>query len=158
MIVAWLIAVASAQSAGAIPHPDIPCWAGERTWTAPGEPASDSVVYDTDAESLAVTIEHSRDHFRERGAVQENYNFLDYRFPSRPDVRARVYLPFWEAVLVSVEGERTITSLAALRRAVGDEVICYLQKRFERIETPSGNSGYQPVWEAGAPATGTRRP
>ena len=159
MIAAWLLAAAAGQSAAAVPHPDIPCWTGERSWTGPGEPVSEFVSYDTDAEPLAVTIEHRRDHFRERGGVRENYNFLDYRFPSRPGVRARAYLPFGEAVLVSVDDLRTITSLAALRRVAGDEVVCYLQKRFERIETPSGNRGYQPVWQAGASPPGPlRRP
>jgi hypothetical protein len=61
-------------------------------------------------------------------------------------------------VLVSVDDLRSITSVAALRRAVGDEILCYLQKRFERIETPSRNGGYQPVWEARPPADRSAAP
>ncbi|HEX8192751.1 MAG TPA: hypothetical protein VF552_07600, partial [Allosphingosinicella sp.] len=78
MIGAWLLAAAAAagQAPAPVPHPEIPCWTGHRSWTAPGEPPSEFVSYDTEAEALAVTIEHRRDHFRLRGEVQENYNFL----------------------------------------------------------------------------------
>jgi hypothetical protein len=148
-MIALLLALALAAPAETgVPHPEVPCWTGEPTWTAPGERPSDMLAFSTrDGAEPAVTIEHHRDEFRRGAEVAESYNFLEYRFPSRPGVQARVYRWSNETVQVSV-GTATIATLAALRAAAGDEIVCYLQKRFEIIEAPSGDRGFQPVWRA----------
>ena len=148
MIASLLVLASAAQAEMRIPHPQVPCWIGERTWTAPGERPSAVVAFSTrdDAEP-AVTIEHHRDEFRQGAAVAESYNFFEYRFPSRPAVQARVYRWSNETVQVDV-GNATIVTLSALRAAAGDDIVCYLQKRFDVIETFAADRGYQPVWRA----------
>ena len=148
MIAAWLVAAVVGQAAAAVPHPDIPCWTGTRNWTAPGEPPSAFVIWGTAPSPIEVTIEHHRDHIRNRGAVEQDYNFLSYRFPSSAAVDARVYLDNPGTVMVMVRGSGSIRSLARLREAAGADIVCYLQQRFHVIEAWSGNRGYQPVWRA----------
>ena len=146
MILLLVFAASAGQQAqDRIPHPEVACWIGERTWTVPGEPPSDFVSFDTEGESVAVTIQHNRDQFRDGPAIAQNYNFLDYRFASRPTLHVRVYLDDPSTVLVDNGGSR-IRALADLRAAAGDEILCYLQKRFDAIEAPSDDRGYQPLW------------
>jgi hypothetical protein len=144
----FLLAASAGQlPEGSVPHTGVPCWTGERTWSAPGEPPSNFVAFDTERDAVAVNIDHNRDQYRDRGAIAQDYNFLDYRFASRPALYVRVYLDNPSTVLVH-DGTTQIRALADLRAAAGDEIVCYLQKRFEAIETPTENRGYQPVWRA----------
>jgi len=147
MILTLVAASLEQQTGASVQHPEVPCWTAVRTWTAPGERPSDFVIFRTESEAVAVTIVHNRDHFRDRGAVVQNYNFLDYRFSSRPALRVRVYLDNPSTVFVDSPGSR-IRGLADLRAAAGDEIVCYLQKRFESIEVLSDDHGYRPAWRA----------
>ena len=145
-VLLWLL-FADASSLS-VDHPTISCWAGERSWTGPHEPASSTTVFSTEGEPLEVRIEHHRDQIRAGTQLEQDYNFIDYRFPSRPDVSGRVYLSHPETVFVLVRDGEPMNSLAGLRRAAGEEILCYLQKRFQTIEAPNGETGYAPVWQA----------
>lgn len=148
-MIALFLASAAAQQPpeASVAHPEVPCWTGERTWTAQGERPSEFVVFDTRGDATGVMIEHNRDHFRERGHVVQDYNFLDYRFLGRPELQVRVYLHDPSTVMVAAGGA-SIDTLGELRAAAGDEVVCYLQKRFGVIETLRHDVGYRPLWRA----------
>jgi hypothetical protein len=130
-----------------VAHPDIPCWTGERTWSAPGEPPSDVTVFEAGRDPPGVTIEHKRDHIRRGANLEQDYNFLDYRFAALPQLRARVYLDEPGRVQVSFEDGRRVRSLAALRRHAGHGAVCYLQKRFRVIEAFHGEAGPRAIWQ-----------
>lgn len=149
MIVALsLSALLIAQAAPApVPHPDIPCWTGQRTWTQPGERPSSTVVFDTRDEQPPYLITHNRDQLREGDAVVQNYNFIDYWFgePAAP-IRARFYLDERGKVGVIFPGSADgPLSLAQARERMPANVLCYLQRRFDRIEVLA-TEGYELLW------------
>ena len=133
-------------SAQPVRHPEVPCWSGQRTWTAPGAPPSEMVTYDTEGEAAPFLITHNRDEIRQGAQLQQDYNFIDYWFgnPAFP-VRARHYLRA-DGVSVSLPaGDGQQWTLEAARSALPPEILCYLQKRFDRIEILV-EDGYAELW------------
>ena len=129
-----------------IAHPEVPCWSGERSWTAPGEPISDTVSYDTRGDARPFLITHKRDQLRDGQEVVQDYNFIDYWFgdPASP-LHARHYLRD-DGVFVTLPheaGEKL--TLDEVRARFPSDVLCYLQKRFDRIEVLL-QDGYQEIW------------
>ena len=143
----WLVAAQSAAPAPPVAHPSVPCWGGDRSWTAPGEAQSDTVIYDTDDDIEPYLITHNRDQIRRGAGLEQDYNFIDYWFgdPANP-IRARYYLRGDESVgiiLPGGAGERL--ALDEIRRRFPADVLCYLQRRFDRIEVLVAD-GYRELW------------
>jgi hypothetical protein len=148
--VIWLAVLLAGNPAAdrEVTHPSISCWSGQRSWTADGEPPSQTILFRTEGDPLAVSIEHHRDQLRTETELDNDFNFLDYKFAARPAMSARVFLEEPATVLVHFSDGIAPSSLKALRRATGDEILCYLQKRFRQIEVFRADKGYRPVWRA----------
>lgn len=93
----------------------------------------------TDDDALPVSITHSRDMIIFGGKLEQDYNFLIYRFSgSQGDIQARMYLDTW----------REVSVFPAVADGMIDEpVMAYLQKRFDRIQKFGGPEGYTLLWE-----------
>jgi hypothetical protein len=148
---AWLagslVVAQSVAPAPPVTHPGVPCWSGDRSWTAPGEAQSEIVVYDTGDDIEPYLITHNRDQIRRGAGLEQDYNFIDYWFgdPGNP-IRARYYLRRDESVAVDLPGDAaTRLSLEEIRARFPADVLCYLQSRFDRIEVHVAD-GYQELW------------
>jgi hypothetical protein len=142
-----LMVAQGAPSPAPVPHPSAPCWTGERSWTAPGSAPSDTIVYDARDVAQPYLITHNRDQIRRGRGLEQDYNFIDYWFgdPGSP-IRARYYLRSDESVSVNLPGDAaTRLSLAEIRARFPADVLCYLQRRFDRIEVLVAD-GYQELW------------
>lgn len=128
-----------------IPHPDVPQWLGERSWTAPGEPVSQFVVWDTEADQQPFKMAHNRDLMVDAGQIAQDYNFIDYWFgdPAAP-VTARYYLGDDEISVDLPSGDRSLTLVEA-KAAFPRDVLLYLQKRFGTIRVLV-DTGYEVIW------------
>jgi hypothetical protein len=131
---------------GQVVHPEVSCWTGLRTWTAANEVPSQTVVYDTAQDVEPFLITHKRDQIRDKDGLVQDYNFIDYWFgqPASP-IHARHYLGD-NHVYVDVpvaEGERL--SIETVQAYFPSDVLCYLQKRFDRIEVLV-DGGYRELW------------
>lgn len=144
-ILSMLIAQPGAE-AKPVAHPQVPCWTGQRSWTDAGAPASDYVVWDTREEEQPHRIVHNRDQIRKGGALEQDYNFIDYWFgPPSEAMKARFYFKSDDAVSVVLPGDTENLSLAMARKRIPAGVLCYLQKRFDRIEVLVAQ-GYVELW------------
>jgi hypothetical protein len=94
--------------------------------------------FQTDDDSLPISITHSRDTIMFDGKLEQDYRFLNYRFRSpNGEIVARVYLDdVWE---VSIAEPVDIVALP-------DDVMAYLQKRFRLIKQLGGSDGYRVIW------------
>jgi hypothetical protein len=141
-ILSLLVAIPD-QDAGArrVPHPGVPCWQG---WTGPT--ASGAVVYDTRDDIQPFRVAHDRDQIRRGANVEQDYNYVVYWFgdPSSP-IQARYYLRNDEGVGVILPGDSARLSLAQARERFPADVLCYLQRRFDRIEVLVAD-GYRELW------------
>ncbi|MGQ0661596.1 hypothetical protein [Sphingosinicella sp.] len=138
------VAVAAAQQPEARrePHPAVPCWQG---WT--GSTADGVVVYDTRGDIQPYLITHNRDQIRRGGQLEQDYNHIDYWFgdPSHP-IRARYYFRHDESVQVDLPADAgNRFSLAEVRERFPADILCYLQRRFDRIEVLV-EDGYRELW------------
>jgi hypothetical protein len=128
-----------------VPHPWIADWLGERSWSAPGEPQSEFLVFDTEADCQPFKIIHDRDMMFDHGALVQDYNFIDYFFgdEAKP-IRARHYLGD-DHVSVSYESNVPAKTTAEAASHLPAEVLAYLQHRFNRIDVLMAE-GYQEIW------------
>lgn len=129
-----------------VEHASIPGWFGERGWSAPGEPPSDFVAWGTEDEEQPYKMAHNRDLMMSGDQVEQDYNFIDYWFgdPALP-VLARHYL---DDRHVSVElpiEEGQSLSINEAKEAFPNQVLSYLQRRFDSIEVLV-DTGYQTIW------------
>jgi hypothetical protein len=91
-----------------------------------------------DDDDLPIAITHSRDRVIFDGKVEQDYQFLTYRFKSRDgEIRARTYLD--EPWTVSITEPMDCESLDA-------DILAYLQKRFNLIRRLGGPDGYIDMW------------
>ena len=91
-----------------------------------------------DDDDLPVSITRGRDTCIENDRVICDYNFLDYRFNGQlSTVWARVYTD--EMHLISIRSP----SDAAF---IDDEIMAYLQRRFEKIDILKEEQGYKRLW------------
>lgn len=131
----------------AVPHPAVPCWAGQRSWTADGEKPSATIVWGTEDEEQPSRITHNRDQIREGSELVQDYNFIDYWFGSGAErVHARYYLDD-ERVTVDLplkQGE--LLNLAQAEARVPAKTLCFLQRRFGQIDVLTDN-GYETIWK-----------
>lgn len=129
-----------------VEHPDVPGWWGERSWTAPGEPPSDFVVWAATDAGAPFAIAHAREVMMDAGELLQDYNYLTYAFgdPARPIV-ARHYLGDRE-VGVALPGDppRDAHTAAA---TLPPEVLAWLRQRFEGV-TVLTQAGYKAIWRA----------
>lgn len=117
---------------------------GKRSWAPPEEVRSELVVYDTKDDEQPISIRHDRDEIWDGGDIVQSYSFIDYLFgDSANPIPARYYLGDQE-VMVDIPSDRPL-SLDQARAAFPPEVLCYLQKRYERIDVLV-EDGYQSVW------------
>jgi hypothetical protein len=122
------------EPAQSVPHPFIPDWSGERSWTAPGEPLSDFITFQTDGDIEPFRISHDRDMMFDGGALVQDYNFIDYFFgdPKHP-ICGRHYIGD-SHVSISFAGsvplEATPQSAAS---HVPHEVLRYFRRRFPSV-------------------------
>jgi hypothetical protein len=147
LLAGWLLVAQNAAAPPRVSHPGVPCWTGLRTWTSPGEAQSDIVTYDTADDIQPYLITHNRDQFRRGPDLEQDYNFIDYWFgdPASP-IRARYYLRNEESVGVILPGDAgQRLSLAEVRERFPADVLCYLQRRFEKIEVLV-TDGYRELW------------
>lgn len=145
----FLISVLIAHPASSEPvvaNPDVPCWLGEPTY---GEAAEGFVSWDTKGDFGPYLITHDRDQFRQGGALEEDYNFIVYWFgnPATP-IQARHYLKSDEVSIILLAARGGEIDLAKAKEAIPSEVMCYLQKRFSKIDVLTSN-GYEEVWSVG---------
>jgi hypothetical protein len=140
-----LLAQAAPPAAVQVPHPGIPCWLGERSWTPPGEPASPLIMFDTQGDEAPARIEHNHDLILRGYQLEQTYNFLTYHFDNQgTPLVARSYLdePFTVSILFP---NRVPRDAAAARALISAPVLCYLQKRFRAIDALT-EAGYSRVW------------
>lgn len=105
------------------------------------------IAYGTQDDIQPFLITHNRDHIRQNAEVVQDYNFIDYWFgdPAHP-IRARYYLRDDESVLVDLPGDAGERfSLEEIRSRFPSDVLCYLQRRFDRI-TVLVDGGYEELW------------
>ncbi|MFS2109590.1 hypothetical protein ACCC88_07880 [Sphingomonas sp. Sphisp140] len=128
-------------------HPYVPGWQGERGWTAPGEQPSGFLSFEAGDLGAPFRIEHGRDMMYDHGELQQDYNFIDYLFgdPAEP-VHARHYLGD-RHVSVDLPSLRTDATLAQARAVFPDDILRYLQRRFDTVEVLTGE-GYRELWTA----------
>lgn len=130
-----------------VPYPGVPLWMGERSWTMPGEPPSEFVVWDTIDDEQPYRMAHNRDLMMNHGIVEQDYNFIDYWFGDPADpVTARYYLGAAE-ISVALSANGAPMSLADARMALPPAILLYLQKRFETIRVLVA-TGYEILWTA----------
>lgn len=129
-----------------VPHPDVPAWLGEGSWTAPGDPVSDYVTWDTVNDEQPFRMAHNRDLIVNGGQVEQDYNFIDYWFgdPDQP-VRARHYLSDWDVSIILPQHGEAALPVEQAKAAVPPNVLLYLQKRFGAIRVLA-DSGYETIW------------
>lgn len=130
-----------------VAHPHIACWNGERIWTPLGQALSTMISFDTQEETGPYLITHNRDQIRTGDELTQDYNFLDYWFgePAFP-IRVRYYFRNDEGVQIILPGSiQTPLSLAEARERMPSDVMCYLQRRFDRIEVLVAE-GYELLW------------
>jgi hypothetical protein len=135
----WVALLATGANAQvAVPHPQIGCWAGESV--AGG---SDFASWSTENDVDPYLITHSRDQIRSNGELEQDYNFIDYWFgePSSP-IQARHYLGDDSVNLILPTAE---ISLEQAKAYTPPETVCYLQKRFSRIDILT-DAGYEEFW------------
>lgn len=126
-----------------VEHPDVPGWVGERSWTAPGEPPSDFVIWTATDVGAPFAIAHAREVMMDGGVLQQDYNYLTYCFgdSARPIV-ARHYLGDDEVGMI-VPGD-TPTSPADAATRLPPDVMAWLRQRFGRV-TVLTRDGYLPA-------------
>jgi hypothetical protein len=92
----------------------------------------------TDDDDLPLSITHSRDTVVFGGRLEQDYCFLSYRFRgTAADIVARVYLDdVWEVSITEPMGPVTLP----------DDVMIYLQSRFQVIKQLGGSNGYTTIW------------
>jgi hypothetical protein len=115
-------------------HPFIPNWKGERGWTAPGEPPSTFISFQTEGGIEPFRINHNRDMMFEGDGLMQDYNFIDYLFgdPAHP-VRGRHYLGD-DGVSISLPNTVAIQETCAAALALlPDDILHYFQRRFGRV-------------------------
>jgi hypothetical protein len=98
----------------------------------------DDPLWPTDDDNLPLSITHSRDMIIFGGKLEQDYRFLDYRFPADSgEIKARAYLDdIWE---VSITEPVDLDMLP-------EDVFAYLQKRFNIIKQLGGPDGYRIIW------------
>ncbi|MCH7861889.1 hypothetical protein ACQKOH_21645 [Sphingomonas sp. NPDC092331] len=128
-----------------VDHPFVPGWQGMAGWTAPGEPPSPFLSFEAGDLGAPFRITHGRDMMFDHGELVQDYNFLDYFFgdPAAP-VRARHYLGE-RSVAAYLPGLPEDANLAQARAAFPEDVLRYLQRRFNAVEVLTGE-GYCELW------------
>jgi hypothetical protein len=88
---------------------------------------------------LNVVIEHHRDVIAFGGKVQQDYRFLNYKFTHKQgDVEATTYLDnVWNCSI-------TVPLYPA---PIADDIMHYLQQRFNAIAQLGGSNGYVEIWK-----------
>jgi hypothetical protein len=115
-------------------HPSIPNWEGERGWSAPGEPPSTFISFQTEGGVEPFRITHNRDMMYEGDALMQDYNFIDYLFgdPAHP-VRGRHYLGD-DGVTISLPDTVAIQDTCEAALAfLPEDILRYFQRRFRRV-------------------------
>jgi hypothetical protein len=94
--------------------------------------------HSTEDDDLPISITHSRDTIMFGGKLEQDYRFLNYRFPGPSgDIVARVYFDdVWEVSITEPMGPQTLP----------DDVMAYLQSRFREIKQLGGPNGYTTIW------------
>ena len=116
-----------------LPHPDVPEWLSEPTWSSDGE----FKTWTTEGDGTPFAMRHDRDFMMRGEQVEQDYNFITYFFgdPEKP-VQARIYLDDPSAVSVIPVDQAS---------CIPDEVMLFLKKRFRKISV-LGDEGYTRVW------------
>jgi hypothetical protein len=128
-----------------VPHPWWPWWQGQRSWTPEGEPPSDFMMFDTEGDEKPIAIEHNRDMMFSGGQLEQDYNFLDYRFAGgEGGISARAYLYGLSEVSLELGGAAPQTAQEALA-LVPEPVLRYLQKRYGTIKVLT-RRGHETLW------------
>lgn len=126
-------------------HPWIEGWKGEPSWSAPGEPMSEFVVFDTQGDSQPFRVTHDRDMMFDHGDCVQDYNFIDYFFgPEDQPIRCRHYLgDDHVSVFLPLEGVPKTSAEVTQRLPV--DVLNYLRRRFQRVQVMMVD-GYREIW------------
>ena len=128
---------------GRVRHLHIPCWTGERTWTAEGEPPSAMTVFDTEGEEPPRLIRHDHDMIFNGSEPVQSYNFITYNFDNGDDpFVARAYLDDIDTVSIMFRNAPGPRTIAEARPRIGAGALCYLQKRYRTINVLV-ESGYE---------------
>ena len=128
------------------PHPWIPDWAGERSWTAPGEPLSSFITFQTEDGIEPFRITHDRDMMFDGGGLVQDYNFICYWFgdPEHP-VRARHYFGDAHIGIALPDNVAVQATADGAAKLLPPGVLNYCQRRFAAV-TIMTREGYADVW------------
>ncbi len=104
-----------------------------------GRPDSDPI--------LPMEIRHDVDEIIFDGEVEQNYNFLDYRFERQgAHCHARTYLDDVDTVSVNGPFSDRDSEDEIDAPEFFEDVLSYLKRRFLIIDAP-GDSGYDTIWK-----------